>query len=166
MKFSDYLTHQRNKYSSDMANDVRYWSLSAGTYSYYITITNIIEKYARGKTLDAGAGRLNGKLLLQGHVTEYISMDISNDCGMIDIIDDIQEMTSIRSNTFDTVYSSQVLEHVLDPYKALTEIFRVLVPGGYAIISVPLLNGLHEEPHDYYRYTPYGINHLMEKQVF
>jgi SAM-dependent methyltransferase len=85
---------------------------------------------------------------------------------MIDIVGDIQNMTTIDAGTFDTVYSSQVLEHVPDPLKALQEIYRVLVPGGHAIVSVPLFNGLHEEPHDYFRYTPYGLKYLMEKAGF
>ena len=166
MSFSSFITRQRNRYSSELVDDVRYWSLSAATYVYYVTISDVIKKYARGKTLDAGAGRLNGKLLLRCHVTEYASMDISDTDGMIDIVSDIQNMTGIPGDTFDTVYSSQVLEHVPNPCKALAEIHRVLAPGGYAIISVPLLSGLHEEPHDYYRYTPYGLKHLMQEAGF
>lgn len=166
MNFTSFLTRQRHKYSSELACDVRYWSLSAATYIYYVTIRDVIIKFAHGKTLDAGAGRLNGKMLLRNHITEYTSMDVSNANGIIDIVDDIQNMTNIPGDTFDTVYSSQVLEHVPNPSRALAEIHRVLVPGGHAILSIPFLNGLHEEPHDYYRYTPYGIKYLMQEAGF
>jgi hypothetical protein len=71
MAFGNFITRQRNKYSSDLAGSGRYWSLSAATYVYYVTIKGVIRKYARGKTLDAGAGRLNGRMLLSDCVTEY-----------------------------------------------------------------------------------------------
>jgi SAM-dependent methyltransferase len=39
--------------------------------------------------------------------------------------------------TFDRVYCSEVLEHVLDPESVIGEMHRVLAPGGVAVISVP-----------------------------
>jgi SAM-dependent methyltransferase len=166
VSLGSYITKQRNNYSAELNNDLRYWSLSALALSYYQTITPIIRKYVHGLTLDAGAGRLNGKMLLNDYCSDYVSMDINNINGMIKIISDVQDMATVKDNTFDTVYSSQVLEHVPRPWDALSEMHRVLKSGGYAIISVPLFNGLHEEPHDYYRYTPYGLKYLMEQAGF
>lgn len=164
--FAQFITKQRNRYSTELLDDVNYWSLSAIALSYYRIIKPVIEEYVSGVTLDAGAGRLNGKMLLSEYCSEYVSMDIENVNGMIQVVSDIQSMTTIRDNTFDTVYSSQVLEHVPRPWDALSEVHRVLKSGGYAIISVPHFNSLHEEPHDYYRYTPYGIKYLMEQAGF
>ncbi len=42
----------------------------------------------------------------------------------------------------------------------------MLKPGGKLILTVPFLGRLHEEPFDYYRYTRYGLRHLLEKGGF
>lgn len=44
-------------------------------------------------------------------------------------VEDIHEL-SFPSNTFDTTHAHQVLQHVKDPVKALTEMVRILKPGG------------------------------------
>ena len=71
-----------------------------------------------------------------------------------------------RSATFDLVLSTQVLEHVADPAMAVKEIARVLVPCGAVILTVPQMVALHEAPHDYFRYTEFGIRHLLTKYGF
>lgn len=64
--------------------------------------------------------------------------------------------------SFDTVVSFQVLEHVPQPARMLSEIRRVLRPGGALVLTAPHIWGIHEEPHDYYRFTPYGLRYLSE----
>jgi predicted SAM-dependent methyltransferase len=44
----------------------------------------------------------------------------------------------VHSNTFDAIICIHVLEHVQEDRKAIRELFRVLKPGGWAIISVPI----------------------------
>jgi len=66
----------------------------------------------------------------------------------------------------ETVFCSQVLEHVPEPWAALAEFQRVLKPGGYVILSVPHISWLHNEPHDYYRFTRHGLRILLERQGF
>lgn len=166
MGISSYITRQRNKYASDLVSSPRYWSLSALTLSYYNVLKEIAGNHIKGKLLDAGAGGLNGRLFLSKYCSEYVSLDVNNRNSELDIIGDIQDMKAIPDASFDTVYSSAVLEHVPKPWEALSEIYRVLRGGGYAIISVPHLSGLHEEPNDFYRYTPYGMKFLMENAGF
>lgn len=48
----------------------------------------------------------------------------------------------------------------------LSELNRVLKKDGYLILTVPKIGELHEEPHDYYRYTKYGLRYLAEKCGF
>ncbi|NKB70394.1 MAG: methyltransferase domain-containing protein [Candidatus Latescibacteria bacterium] len=62
--------------------------------------------------------------------------------------------------SFDTVFSAQVLEHVPEPGRLIAEAGRILKPGGHLILSAPHIWGLHEEPHDYFRFTSYGLIHL------
>jgi SAM-dependent methyltransferase len=56
-----------------------------------------------------------------------------------------------------------VLEHVPDPAAALAELRRMLRPGGTLWLTVPFVGELHEEPFDFYRYTPYGLRALAER---
>lgn len=67
-----------------------------------------------------------------------------------------------RDSSFDTAVSFQVLEHVPQPARMLAEITRVLKPGGVLVLTAPHIWGIHEEPHDYYRFTPYGLRYLAE----
>ena len=46
------------------------------------------------------------------------------------------------------------------PWRLLDEIARVLRPGGALVLTAPHIWGLHEEPRDYYRFTPFGLRHL------
>lgn len=42
-----------------------------------------------------------------------------------------------KSNSFDFIYSSGSIEHILDPQEALKEYYRILKPNGKALITVP-----------------------------
>jgi SAM-dependent methyltransferase len=60
-----------------------------------------------------------------------------------------------RSNSFDAIVCSELLEHVLDPPSVLREVHRLLRSQGEALICVPFLFRIHGAPHDYGRYTDY-----------
>jgi SAM-dependent methyltransferase len=75
-------------------------------------------------------------------------------------------MTEIRSGTYDTATCFAVLEHVPDPLISFKELARVLKPQGKLILTVPHLSRLHEEPHDYFRFTKYGIKTALESVGF
>ncbi len=67
---------------------------------------------------------------------------------------------------FDTVLFLDVLEHLPDPGSALTEARRVLKPHGKMIVQVPFLYPLHDEPHDFQRWTIHGLRRLLECHGF
>ena len=50
------------------------------------------------------------------------------------------DITNIQfqDNEFDIIYCSHVLEHIIDDNKAMQELYRVLKPGGWAMLQVPL----------------------------
>lgn len=56
----------------------------------------------------------------------------------------------------DVVTCFEVLEHVRSPEAVLSEIARVLRPGGVAYLSMPFAYPVHDAPHDYQRWTEYG----------
>lgn len=71
-----------------------------------------------------------------------------------------------KDGVFDLVLCTQVLEHINEPEAALNEIFRVLKTGGYLIMTVPFIWGIHDEPNDYFRFTKYGLKNLLNKAGF
>ncbi len=70
------------------------------------------------------------------------------------------------SGKFSVAICTQVIEHVTDPNLLLSEIGRCLEPNGLLVLSGPMHWPLHEEPHDYWRFTKYGLQHLLKKNGF
>jgi len=69
----------------------------------------------------------------------------------------------LADNHFDGVLMSEVLEHVFDLQECLSEIVRVLKPGGTLLITCPFVWPLHEEPYDFARYTPFALRQELDK---
>lgn len=67
---------------------------------------------------------------------------------------------------FDSVLSTEVLEHVFEPDGWLSEINRVMKTGGSFLLSVPFVWDEHEQPRDFARYSSFGLKHLLEKHGF
>ena len=70
------------------------------------------------------------------------------------------------NETFDFIFSSQMLEHVKFPRVCISEMYRCLQNNGHLLITVPQSNELHSEPHDYWRYTSYGMELLLTEAGF
>lgn len=132
---------------------------------YKITIP-LAQKYIKGQFLDLGCGDLPFKDLLKDKVTSYDSLDFFPRTKEVTYVGDIQNMSMIPEGKYDSAICLEVLEHIPDPFRAVREIYRVLGDHGMVIISVPHLSRLHEEPHDYYRYTKYGLRYLLEQAGF
>jgi SAM-dependent methyltransferase len=64
---------------------------------------------------------------------------------------------------FSTLLCTEVLEHCHDPQQVLNEFYRVLRPGGKLILTTRFIFPIHDAPHDYYRYTRYGLAHLCRQ---
>jgi SAM-dependent methyltransferase len=66
---------------------------------------------------------------------DYLTADLANPRAMVKM-----DITDIRypDNSFDVIYCSHVLEHVLDDRKAMREFRRVLKPSGWAVLQVPI----------------------------
>ena len=69
----------------------------------------------------------------------------------------------LSDNSFDVVLCSQVLEHCFTPDSLLSEISRVLRPGGYLILTIPFFWPEHEQPYDSQRYTSFGLRKLVDR---
>jgi SAM-dependent methyltransferase len=65
----------------------------------------------------------------------YLSADLSRPRAMVKV--DVTAMP-FPDDTFDAIYCSHVLEHVADDRKAMREFYRVLKPGAWAVLLVPI----------------------------
>ena len=63
----------------------------------------------------------------------------------------------------EIVLMSEVLEHLREPKQSLSEVFRIMKPGGIFLLTTPFIYGMHEVPNDYIRYTEFGLNALLEE---
>ncbi|MEK6577866.1 MAG: class I SAM-dependent methyltransferase, partial [Bdellovibrionota bacterium] len=73
------------------------------------------------------------------------------------------ELIPFPDNTFDSVICTQVLEHVVHPERAMSELNRVLRPGGVLLLTIPQASELHEEPNDFSRFTKYWIEQMAQE---
>lgn len=65
-----------------------------------------------------------------------------------------------ESDSFSFLIATEVLEHAVKPYVLFREMVRCTSPGGIILITIPMTWGLHEEPYDFMRLTPYGVERL------
>ena len=142
-----------------------YFDLTPAGRTLINTLDPLIDRCVHGITLDAGAGRLTYTNRLARQASHLVSLDRYRICGGLSAVGEVQSLP-FRSQSFDTVFCSQVLEHIPNPLDVLIESSRVLKAGGTLVVSVPHLAYLHNEPHDYFRYTEYGLRHLVERAGF
>jgi SAM-dependent methyltransferase len=116
--------------------------------------------YVQGRLLDLGCGGSPYRQLFS-NISQYVGLDITPHQN-VDVAGDGQVLPFF-DNCFDTVLCNEVLEHVPEPSLLMAEVARVLKPCGFLILTTPQTWGLHHEPHDYYRFTPYGLRHQAEK---
>ena len=115
-----------------------------------------VQRVGRGRALDIGAGSLAFAAEFASYFTSYTSLDYEVRSQRLGVQGDGQRLP-FAANTFDTLISVDVLEHVPHPWEMLAEIERVLAPGGCAILVTPFFFWAHEEPADFYRLSKYGL---------
>lgn len=122
-----------------------------------------------GKLLDSGCGKMPYKsyILDNSEVKEYVGLDIENSLEYdAEIRPDVTWdgiTMPFNDDTFDSILSTEVLEHCYDFKTYIKENMRVLKPGGYFFFTVPYLWPLHEAPHDNFRYTPFALSNVFKE---
>ncbi|MFN3306952.1 MAG: class I SAM-dependent methyltransferase [Candidatus Kapaibacteriota bacterium] len=130
-----------------------------------------LEKYSKfykGRLVDLGCGEAPYKEFFLQYVKEYIGVDWTNSQHKIsaDVISNLNEKILLPNEFADTIIALFVLEHLSEPEIFLRESFRILKRGGFMFIGVPFQWWIHEQPYDFFRYTPYGLYYLMKKVGF
>jgi SAM-dependent methyltransferase len=123
----------------------------------------------QGRVLDVGAGEAPWRDLLKH--ADYVGVDVeeAKDFGMrqrSDIVYYDGNTLPFEAASFDHVLCTEVLEHVPDPARFLRDVNRVLRKGGTLILTVPWSARLHHTPHDYTRFTRYGLHPLLQSAGF
>ena len=77
-----------------------------------------------------------------------------------DIVGDICKF-DFEDLKFDVIVMSEVLEHVRAPHEALANIYASLKKGGKLVLTTPFMLPIHDRPYDYYRFTRYGLEFLL-----
>ena len=140
---------------------------------FEVEIADAVEAFARGlpagaRVLDAGAGE--GQYAHHFARQRYYGVDLAVgdaawDYGRLDAVADLGALP-FRDGAFDAALHIVTIEHLREPACALTEIARTLAPGGILLVAAPHEWEVHQAPHDNFRYTRYGLQHLLEKSGF
>jgi len=115
------------------------------------------------RVLDAGAGecRHGGLFARQRYCgVDFAAGDPSWDYSRLDCVADLAALP-FSDGAFDACLNVVTLEHVREPGVVLRELARTLKPGGRLLLVVPHAWEIHQAPHDYYRYTRYGVAYLL-----
>ncbi len=119
-------------------------------------------RYADGRLLDIGCGTRPWAATFAPHVSEHVGIDheqTPHGLARVDVISDAYRVP-LDDGSAGTILLTEVLEHLERPGDALAECRRLLRPGGHLVATTPFSWPLHEEPRDYFRYSPHGLRHL------
>jgi SAM-dependent methyltransferase len=114
------------------------------------------------RVLDAGAGEGAYKPHFPGQ--RYIGLDLGIGDGKwdytgLDVLGDLASLP-FAGAVFDAAVNIVTLEHVRDPRRVMRELARVLKPGARLLLVVPHEWEVHQHPHDFFRYTRFGVEEL------
>lgn len=124
--------------------------------------------HMRGIMLDFGCGSKPYREFFS--VDRYVGVEIARDSGehpsgVADVFYDGRRIP-FRDESFDSALSSEVLEHLFNMDEILDELYRVMKQGAVLLVTVPFVWNEHESPHDFGRYTSFGIRHSLQRHGF
>lgn len=116
--------------------------------------------------LDAGAGDCRyQRFFTQRNYESADFCQVEKEYAKVTYVCDLKQIP-VGDASYDLVLCTQVLEHVNEPGGVLREFARVLKPGGQLWLTAPLFYEEHEVPYDFYRYTRYGLSHVVKEAGF
>jgi len=155
---ADYVARRRDRITSNAMPLFRRLRRTMSAKLTRVTLDRFVERHASpGLTLDIGAQTGPYKTWFPNRVP----IDIFWRPG-ISVVTDAQHL-GLASEAFDVVLCTEVLEHLPEPQAAIDEMFRVLKPGGTLILTTRFLFPIHDAPHDYFRFTKFGLRHLTRR---
>lgn len=128
-----------------------------------------VRGHAHGELLDVGCGSKPFAPVFAGQVTRYRGTDLAASRYLGDARPDAfarAEAQPFRAASFDTVLGLSMLTYLPEPGAMIREAHRLLRPGGVLILEFTQMVPLHDEPHDYFRFTRFGAAHLLREAGF
>jgi SAM-dependent methyltransferase len=120
-------------------------------------IENFIKQYATDKKiLDIGSGGSRYHVYFPNRLTVDIDPERKPE-----IVADAHNLP-FEEGEFEQILCTEVLEHVKDPRKVVSELHRVLKSGGLVVLTTRFVFPHHDAPHDYWRYTQFGMRELFK----
>ena len=132
---------------------------------YYLIIKsfNKIKKDKKNyNVLNIGAGG-EIKNIIRKNFKKVFEIDIDskrNPDQIIDLCND--RFSKIIKYKPNLVCIFEVLEHTTNPLKAVNNIYKIINKGDFVLASVPFIFHIHDEPHDYFRFTKFGLKLLFK----
>jgi SAM-dependent methyltransferase len=136
-------------------------------------IEDAVRKFASSlppgaRVLDAGAGEGHYRPFFAAQ--RYLGLDLAVgdsawDYSKLDVLADLTALP-FRDAVFDAALNVVTLEHVKEPARVLAELSRTLAPAARLLLIVPHEWEEHQQPHDYFRYTRYGVEYLLRQAGF
>ena len=129
----------------------------------------MLTDHAKGNLLDLGCGNVPLYAAYKDLVEDNYCVDWQGSLHTNKYLDqdaDLNQKLPLDSDKFDTIILSSVLEHIRQPEQLVGEMNRVLKKGGKLLLNVPFYYCLHEVPHDYFRYTRYALESMLNDSGF
>lgn len=122
----------------------------------------------KGKVMDFGCGIKPYESLFT--VDEYIGVDFIGEGETyaktkVDVIYDGKTLP-FPDESFDSIFSTEVAEHIFNLEEIIKELQRVLRKGGVMLLTCPFTMPEHEAPNDFARYTSFAIKGILERNGF
>lgn len=121
--------------------------------------------YAHGTLLDIGCGMKPYFTVFKPYIEKYYGIEYSLKSvyrdHKADIFGNAMDLP-FSDCTVDTILCTEVLEHISNPEKAISEFARILRPNGTLITTAPFFYPVHD-PLDFFRYSPDGLADMMKR---
>lgn len=164
--FKKLLKNNRQRINEELTDIEQRKFFSPAMYILTQKILKALNEYAHGRLIDIGCGDMPFKRHIPQAVIQYDTLDTEARTEGVTYIGSVLDMHMIQDESYDSAICFEVLEHVPNPFIAISEINRILKNEGLLIISVPHMWPIHEAPDDYFRFTNYGLKYLLEQNQF
>ena len=127
----------------------------------------IVGDHLIGDIIDVGSGPINKgntKGLSKKILSRRKAIDYINNPG-VDIVASVNDIPIVDSSVAGVLFQG-VIEHINNPQKAISEINRILKPGGYIYVEAPFMQHFHYDPEDNYRFTDDGLEKIFSLNGF
>ena len=120
-------------------------------------IDKFLEKHASSaKILDIGSGGSSYDRFFPNRIA--LDLDPKR---KPDIVGDALNLP-FKDDEIESILSVDVFEHLKDPFKAISEMKRVLKKGGEIVFVTRFIFPIHDSPNDFWRFTKYGLHELFK----